>query len=193
MGLSIHYSGHIKDWELIAGLVNEIEDICQSLDWRVDRIDSKKDQLKGVLFSPKDSEPIFLTFLPNGRLCSPISLMTKDIYEANGLDPELMFTCSVKTQYAGMDAHIAVIRLLRYVKEKYLDKFELNDEGMFWETDDVTILKSQFDRYNEALEVLTGILENFHTKPGESPESLADRVEKLLRETLDGGKNATDT
>ena len=77
-------------------------------------------QLNGICFSPKESEPICFTFLPGGRLCSPLNLINKDIYDGNQLDKELIYTASTKTQYAGIDAHVAIIKLLRYLKDKYL-------------------------------------------------------------------------
>jgi hypothetical protein len=33
MGLSIHYSGSIKEQDLVAVLATEVEDICQSMGW----------------------------------------------------------------------------------------------------------------------------------------------------------------
>ena len=137
MGLSIHYSGHIRQYALVDELLAEATDICENLDWTYHILDGNNtDKLKGIGFSPEGCEPIFLTFLLNGRMCSPVNLMHRDIYEENGLERELLYTTSTKTQYAGPDAHIAIIKLLRYLKEKYFSVFELNDEGMYWETMD---------------------------------------------------------
>jgi hypothetical protein len=120
VGLSIHYSGTIKDSDLIDELIAEVSDICQSLSWTYRIIkEPNPDQLNGICFSPEKCEPVFLTFLPGGRMCSPVNLMNRDIYEANELDAELIYTTSTKTQFAGADAHVAVIKLLRYLKEKY--------------------------------------------------------------------------
>ena len=133
MGLSIHYSGTIKDTALIDELIAEVADICQSLNWTFHVIkEPNPDQLNGICFSPEKCEPVFLTFLAGRRICSPVNLMNRDIYEINELDAELIYTTSTKTQFAGPDAHIAVIKLLRYLKEKYFSAFELSDEGMLW-------------------------------------------------------------
>lgn len=80
-------------------------------------------------------------------MCSPVNLMNRDIYELNELDAELIYTTSTKTQFAWPDAHIAVVKLLRYLKEKYFSVFKLSDEGMYWETMDEKILLSQFAKY----------------------------------------------
>jgi hypothetical protein len=187
MGLSIHYSGHIRHYAMIDELVEEAEDICQNLGWTCHIIDGNNaDKLKGICFSPEGSESIFLTFLTNGRMCSPVNLMNKDIYEGNNLDRELLYTTSTKTQYAGPDAHIAIIKLLRYLKEKYFSAFELLDEGMYWETMDEKVLLEQFAKYEFLLNVVTAALSEMKTVPGETAGSLADRIEKMLKDKLKG-------
>ena len=69
MGLSIHYSGYLQRKKLLDHLIDEIKDICETLDWATKTID--EDEIKGVCFTPKGSEPVFLTFNQNGRLLSP--------------------------------------------------------------------------------------------------------------------------
>ena len=68
-------------WRNISPGLNEIND---------------DDKLRGVCFGPEGSEPIFFTFIPAGRLCPPISLMCRDIYDGIQFDKELMFT-DIKT------------------------------------------------------------------------------------------------
>ena len=183
MGLSIHYYGTIKDTDRIDELITEVADICESLSWTSHIIkEPNADQLNGICFYPEKCEPIFLTFLPGGRMCSPVSLMNRDIYEGNELDAELIYTTSTKTQFAGADAHIAVIKLLRYLKEKYFSVFELNDEGMYWETMDEKVFLKQFARYEFLLDAVADALTGMKTVPGETSLSLADRIEKLLKD-----------
>ncbi len=182
MGLSIHYSGTIKSPDLVDELVNETSDICDSLDWSYHILKQpNSDQLKGIIFSPDNCEPVVLTFLPNGRMCSPFNIMNKDIYDQHDLDPELIYTTSTKTQFAGPDAHQAIIKLLRYLKEKYFSSFDLNDEGMYWETMDKNILLTQFAKYDFLLNAVAGALSEMKAVPGETPLSLADRIEQVLK------------
>ena len=187
MGLSIHYSGVIKNVNDIDHLTNEVADICESLHWSYNIINPKEDPIRGISFAPKECEPLFLTFLPDGKICSLVSFILRDMYPGEPFEPQ--YTVSTKTQYAGMDAHMAIIKLLRYLKEKYFSSFELSDEGYYWETDDKEILKSQFDAYEMALEAVTSALENIEIIPGEPPESLADRIERILNEKF---KRRTD-
>jgi hypothetical protein len=185
MGLSIHYSGSIKQHPRIDDLVDEVSDICKSFGWAYHLFDGNNaDKIKGICFSPQNCEPIFLTFLPKGRMCSPVNLSNKDIYKENGLDEQLLFTTSTKTQFAGPNAHMAIIRLLLYLKQRYFATFELDDEGKYWETMDERILLKQFARYDYLLNAVTEVLSNMKAIPGETTQSLAERMEQLLNKKL---------
>lgn len=186
MGLSIHYSGNIRYKALIDPLIEEVKDICETLDWAPQTIDDE--EIKGICFAPKGSEPIFLTFNSEGRMLSPVNIMVKDIYGGDQLDKDLIFTTSTKTQYAGPDAHIAIIKLLKHISSKYLEDFRLSDEGYFWETSDEKVLLDQFKNYNTAIDIFCEALESLPAVPGENAESLVDRLERLLREKFGGKK-----
>jgi hypothetical protein len=186
MGLSIHYSGTIKEMALLEKLITEAGDICKSLQWDFGLLDGNNtDKIKGIYFSPKECEPLFLTFLPNGRLCSPVNLMNRNIYDGYTLDKELLYTTSTKTQFAGIDAHKAIIKLLQYLKEQYFSVFELTDEGMYWETNDEEVLQSQFHKYEFALNSVTAALSEMKWVPGETATSLAGRIEEILKKKFD--------
>lgn len=186
MGLSIHYSGVIRDTSEINNLVNEVSDICKTLDWKYNIIKDSGDPIEGILFSPENSEAIHMLFMPDGKLCSLFSFILKEKYPDKPFEP--IYTISTKTQYAGMDAHIAIIDLLRYLSEKYFSSFELMDEGNYWETRDRSVLKGQFERYDAAVNMFAEALDNMEKVPGESPGSLAERLEKILKDKFkDGG------
>jgi len=204
MELSIHYSGTISHYSLIDELVEEVADICKDLNWpyRIwkdeDSADThtkrnnqsalayKLDDLKGISVSPEGSETLFLTFLPNKALCSPIKL----IYNDPVTNDLMIGTIHTKTQYAGPDTHMAIVNLLRYLKGKYFAELEVNDEGMYWETQDKAALFSQFAKYNTALNMLTDALTDFKSVPGETAISLADRLEQLLLKKFGGDLRA---
>lgn len=169
MGLSIHYSGTIKNINLIPSLTEEVNDVCTSLNWKYTIINNE--ELNGIVFSPEGCEPLFLTFAQDGKLYSPV-------YLQYNIEPAT--TISVKTQYAGIDAHIAIIKLLKHLSKKYFSAFDLSDEGKYWETNDEKILQQQFNNYNAALSFVTGKLKNFRATENETPQSLAERIERLL-------------
>jgi hypothetical protein len=202
MGLSIHYKGRISNYSLIDQLTNEVEDICKSLNWKYHIwvkenaandnahitnpgfLNYSPEDLKGITVSPEECEPVALTFLPSGILCSPVKLMYNDP-ATNDLMIEVV---STKTQYAGPDTHIAVVNLLQYLKDKYFFDFELTDEGMYWETKDEKVLLSQFAKYNYALKTVAEALSDFKSVPGETVTSLADRLEAFLKKKLGSGE-----
>jgi hypothetical protein len=182
MGLSVHYSGTIRSMTLVNHLIDETADICESMYWNYRIITEPGDEgLNGIVFSPENCEPVFLTFLPNGRMCSPINLMNKNFYTLNGFDPDLTYTTSTKTQFAGPDTHIALLKLLRYLKEKYFGNFELDDEGYYWGTNDEKILSQRFDEYNQAISTVKEVLTEMHHIPSENAESLTKRIEDVLK------------
>jgi len=80
-----------------------------------------------------------------------------------------------------MEAHIAIIKLLKYLSTKYLKGFTLDDEGNYWETGDEKILSEQFDRYHAAMDIFCGMIKDVPAVPGETAASLAERLERLLR------------
>lgn len=186
MGLSIHYSGYILNKEMLNPLIEEVSDICRTLDWSTHVYDN--DEIKGVSFAPEGSEPVFLTFNHEGRTLSPVSIITKDIYDGVRLDKELMFTTSTKTQFAGIDAHIAIIKLLKHLSKKYLRDFALTDEGSYWETGDEKILQRQFENYNAAMNFFSEALQDLSAFSSETPESIVERIERLLKEKFGGKK-----
>jgi hypothetical protein len=94
----------------------------------------------------------------------------------------LIYSTSTKTQYAGIDAHIAIIKLLKYLSAKYLKDFTLSDEGYYWETGDEKILSGRFEEYNALLNAVSDVFINMKSVPGETPESLVERIERILIE-----------
>ena len=194
MGLSIHYKGKFKNYALIDEMVVEVVDICKSMNWKYQVFDIKKrikkksnpvkytpHDVKGISFTPEESETVFLTALPDATLCCPIKL----IYY-NPVNNDLMIEwVSVKTQFAGPEVHISILKLLKYLNDKYFENFEMNDEGLYWEHWDEKALLSQFSRYNFLLNSVAAALSNVKLAPGEKAESLVDRIEEILKKKFD--------
>lgn len=173
MGLSIHYSGTIKNYDLVPQLVEEIVDICAAMQWKATTITNE--QLNGIVFSPLNCEPLFFTFNKKGKLVSPVLLEFK-------IEPPT--TISVKTQFAGIDVHIAVIKFLRYLDQKYFLKFHLQDEGGYWETNDEKFLAKRFKDYEAAFDFLAEALKDLPAGENETSESLANRIVAYLQQKM---------
>jgi hypothetical protein len=199
MGLSIHYSGKIRDYLLIDELITEVEDICKGLNWQHHVFNTKKsklkpgetppkytpDDVKGIGVTPEESETAFLTFLPDGTLVSPAKL----IYYDPATNDLMIEVVHCKTQFAGPETHMAILKLFHYLKEKYFESFELMDEGNYWENWDEMVLRSQFGRYNFILDKVSAALADVKLARGESAESLADRIEDLLKKKFGKEEN----
>jgi hypothetical protein len=198
MGLSFHYGGRIRSSALVEMLTEEVRDICVSVGWNyivwpIGNLTDKPADLegdessaicpKGISFAPANCEPVFLTFLPDGNLASPL-------FELSGIEySDSDYALSTKTQFAGCDAHLALMKLLFYLENKYFAALNVEDEGNYWETKDENILKQHFKRYDEILNNVADAISPMDAIQGESPGSLADRIEDLLNNFNKENKN----
>lgn len=186
MGLSFYYTGRLRQDASVSDLIEEVLDISKILNWEYHLFDTDlpeqglvngrvNGRLYGISFSPEGSEPVFLTFLSNRRLCSPVSLWEfKAPVDEVPDDAYLIFT---KTQYAGPNAHMAIINVLRHIGKKYLAEINVTDEGHYWETRDEDLLRNTFNRYTNLIDSFSSSFSQIETKPGESIE---DYILKVL-------------
>ena len=185
MGLSFYYSGRLKKEASVTDLIDEVKDIAEILNWKyqifdtdfpeVELTDGKVDgNLYGICFAPENCEPVFLCFLSNRHLCSPVNLdeFLQPVEKVEE-DAYLIFT---KTQYAGPDAHMAVMHVIKHISNKYLEDFKLSDEGQYWETGDEDLLLKTFKRYSALIDSFATALETFSKETGESFEQYFARL-----------------
>ncbi|RYZ22794.1 MAG: hypothetical protein EOO16_07530 [Chitinophagaceae bacterium] len=178
MGLSIYYQGRIKDRALLPQLVDAVSDICRELNWEYETFN--EGGAEGMFFQPEGSEPLSLTFDSEGRLTDFRHILLRLEFDepVNGV--------IVKTQYAGREAHKAVIDLFRWLSETYLANFEMSDESRYWETGDEAVLCESFERYELLLNAVARALDTFPAQAGESPEGTAERLSRYLRDHFGG-------
>ena len=193
MGLSIHYTGRIKNPDLLPEMIDEIVEIVSVYeDWTYfifenqfpDTLTSDEvhnGEIYGIQFGPEGSEAISMSFLSNGRLAGLINLQSFGEAEAK---PEIdyLYSASTKTQFSSPSAHKMIIHLVRYISQKYLDDFELIDEGQYWETGDEALLEKTFKKYNQILNDFELALETIPKKDGVDLEThLLDIVERIRK------------
>ncbi|HEX5112235.1 MAG TPA: hypothetical protein VFV79_05280 [Saprospiraceae bacterium] len=183
MGLTIHYSGKLRGAECIQPLIEETIDVCQSMNWpyQILPIDPEV-PVEGILVNAEGSEPLWLTFQKDGTMCNPILYAYVLKEEGKGIPGEAEQWLFTKTQYAGVETHMALIRFMRYMSEKYFEKFELHDESQFWETNDEEVCRKTFEKYGLIMDMVGAALDSLEHIPDEPAESLAERIEKLLGE-----------
>lgn len=183
MGLTIHYSGKLRNPSLIPSLITEVVDISKSMHWPYEIIESVPDiPIQGVLVSPEGSEPLWLTFHEAGFMCNPLLYACVKQVEGVGIPESAKTWLCTKTQYAGVDAHMAMIRLLRYLHQQYFECFELHDESQYWETNDETLCRKKFGEYDKMMNMVGDALDDLQIDPNESSEIVIRQIEKMLTE-----------
>lgn len=153
MGITIHYRGSIDALSLIEKLQDEVVDICQSMRWDYQVWNEDLNQpfdaslvhaptgaeikghipLRGITVqTDPQNESLKLLFNRDRKMSDFIT----EIMKHNGTFDKNFDWLSIKTQFGAVDAHIAIVKLLRYLKQHYISDLEVNDEGAYWETGD---------------------------------------------------------
>ena len=179
MGLSIYYSGQLRDVSLIPAIVEEVIDICDGLQWRCEIFETSiKYPLSGVVFCPAGSEDIWLTFLSDGCLASPESL-----YDIIGnrlvLSKDLLITSVV--QFAGPDVHMRLIQMLRYLSNKYFRYLNMTDESEYWKTGDPERCRDWYLMFDSWMKNVSLDLGKLDGRGHEGGQTYQQRLEDLFR------------
>ncbi len=183
MGLTIHYCGKLRNPVSLPSLITEAKDISESMHWPYEVIERLPDvPVEGILISPNGSEPLWLTFHEAGFMCNPLLYSYVMEVEGKGIPEDAEQWLFTKTQYAGVEAHMALIKLLRHLSQKYFEKFELHDESLYWETGDEAQCRQIFGKYDQMMSMVGGALDDMNIDPGESQESVIAKIEKMLEE-----------
>ncbi|WP_372949813.1 hypothetical protein [Mariniphaga sp.] len=188
MGITIHYQGKLNRPDLAKEFCEELEDISKAMEWKYSEItdepDSKPFPLKGVVISPHEkSEPLVFTFDPEGNLRNAFMMRFADE------EPELTWYNHTKTQFAPVDVHMAIVKLLKYLQQKYMDNLEVMDEGSYWDTGDEQLLKQKIDFLHAKMGELAGLLNTIEIEKEDTAETLANKMEKLIKEKMQGTIN----
>jgi len=189
MGLSIFYSGKLRNVQQIPSLTMELLDLCDHLTWRCDEYyPTTRNPIQGIWFAPPGTDRIWMTFLPSGVLAEPEHNLSKegiDVWMKSSWKDNLM---NPRTQYAGPEAHMQMIGILRHVRQKYFEKFHLGDESEFWETGNTEKCKDWFVMFEAWMRNMSSDLGKLDGRGYESGETFSSRVEDLLR----SGKSVSD-
>ncbi len=187
MGLSLHYSGHLRTEEALPQLIEEVKDICeaQQFPFYIYEMDFPKhwfamathdNQLYGICFTPPGCETVSLTFLSNGKLISYFNWLLYT--QSQGEDKSLLNgAVSVKTQYAGPVIHKLLVHLLDHLSKKYFRSFQVTDEGQYWETRNELLLDESFSRLSF---LISGFASTLQQNPRLPSEPFHDYFQRLL-------------
>ena len=186
MGLTIYYNCTFKPSASLKEMIEEVKDVAQAEGWKYfafkDEFPAKAkgkkqadEEVNGILFTPPGSEPVTLCFLANGKLCNPF-LYDYWLKKEKGKKPFTEKGGFTKTQYAGAETHIKVLKFLRYLSKKYFNRFKLIDEGGYWESGDEALLHQTFKEWNAMMDAFADELETIKLKKGETIESAIKRA-----------------
>jgi hypothetical protein len=209
MGITISYKGTLNNIGSVGKLVSEIKDICQIMKWKYVELDDDwrlpcdgslvrtrnrlkiKGQLglKGIGFQPhKDCEWVNLYFDKNGTVYTPEfkALDSKKIGETTVWN-------GVKTQFAPVNIHIAIVKLLRHLKNNYINDLYVYDDGGYWDSNDLEKLTSARDTIFGAMDMLACALNNIENEASESlsPEEFAEYIANILRDGYNKNVDST--
>ncbi len=197
MGISIHYSGRIANKQQLPALIDEVEEIAKAQAWEYEIFErnfpdenlsyERDNNIYGIDFTPKGSEPVSICFLSTGEISCIMLLALWGKYETESTfetqtetfghdgsydyDTEtitmdkafyekMLRMVSVKTQYAGPHMHAKIIQVLRHISNKYLTDFTLTDETEYWETGNEEELIKSFNKLNFLLNSFATSLQN---------------------------------
>ena len=144
MGVTIHFEGRLRSEAVYQDVVGLASSIAGTKGWATQAIASDEVTLLRVR-DEKDWEytgPVKGIVLYIHENCDPLRLE---------FDRDLYVQEFIKTQFAGVEIHIDVLKLLKAI-EPFFRKLTVDDEGEWWESEDTSILTEHFSRSQRAIE-----------------------------------------
>lgn len=188
MGVTIYYGGTLKTPSDVHALVSEVRDIAHSNQWRYDLLDDSWDSDITVSMDYEDEEPVF----DGNSGLKGIALHTHPdldqmtlLFDGEGktrtreevaYDPKRRLGVThISTQRAGVDIHIQLVNFLKYVGDKYMSEWRMEDDSGYLTHQDRDKARQVFEAIEDAINAVT---EAFDTI--EMPEDITGREEEFL-------------
>lgn len=204
MGITISFQGTLKNTSLIQPLIEELIDISETLNWKWNVLNENWSQpstaklsvndggaeilghlsLKGINIKlHPDCESFSLYFDSEGNLTTPMSTV---LLNEGRITKDMVFS-SVKTQFAPPDIHVSIVKLLKYLKKRYIPDLKVFDDGDYWETGDKEILIQKMSFIKEKLDTLQEIVSDIEIENPDqyTSEQLAKILEEKIKKSLD--------
>ncbi len=189
MGLTIHYKGALKKPDMVYPLIEEMSDMAQTMGWHYQVMDNDWDlpntssidsegsiqghlPLKGILIKMHTKcESFSLVFDAKGRMTNMVTMALGE------KEADWQHT---KTQFAPVEIHLSMVKLMKYLSNRYFEQFEVFDEGKFWETDDAALLAQKHSFLGDMISKLGDALDNGLSEKPENPQNLVERIEAII-------------
>jgi hypothetical protein len=148
MGVTIHYEGQLTSEAAYQALVGLVSSIAQAEGWPTQLIASGEVTLLRVREEKNwdYTGPVKGIVVYLHEDCDPVRLE---------FDRDLYLQEFTKTQFAGVQVHIEVLKLLKAVRP-FFRNFNVQDEGEWWETENTEILTEHLARAQKAIEAELG-------------------------------------
>lgn len=142
MGVTVHFEGSLRDEDAYLAAIASARQFAEQLQWPMEVINEDETILQRV----RDEE--------KWDYVGPVKGLAIQPHENS--DPlRLEFERSlyvqeyIKTQFAPLQTHIDVIRLLKTLSP-YFRHLEVDDEGEYFETENVSLLEAHFSDFFHA-------------------------------------------
>jgi hypothetical protein len=132
------FLARLRDARQFNNLVQEAMELSKQVKWPTVPVDFGK--LRGIIIIPRRCSPFYLCFTADGKTCSLEKVGDRK------RNYEFYSMVHVTTIYARAEVHMALVKLLRYLGDKYLDDLNVMDEGDYWNKGDAAELRYQFGR-----------------------------------------------
>jgi hypothetical protein len=127
-GVTIYFEAAAKSATDVPGVLGIANEYAKARGWKVAEAPSAAGKLGGIVLFPHNmSEPVWLQF-----------------------GDDLILRDSVKTQFAGADVHVEIIRLFDAL-QPVLKSLAIKDEGEYWEKRDRALLENHLNLVKESL------------------------------------------
>jgi hypothetical protein len=156
MSTTVHYFGKIKSLEMVREFQEEFKEIAQVSGWSHEMVDHVFTQegdslpvrmtLKGIRVTlNKSTTSLQLTFDRDGYLSHIYyeKALSEGLKKAGAQVPrQLLHQIHTSTSLRNADApnHITLVRLLDYVKKRYVPNLEVIDNTGYWYSRDESVL-----------------------------------------------------
>ncbi len=198
MGITIHFKGKLNNPDLVNSVIDELDDISNIMNWEHVILNEDWDKpgtaklklhnnkieitghlpLKGIRIQMHPNCETFQIFFDKeGNLQDMIGMVLK---LEGKLEPSSSYL-SVKTQFAPSDIHISIIKLLKFLKKKYISDLKVTDEGEYWDTEDKNLLSQKISYLNEKMDMVEKIISSIQEELDKLPP---EEAIKLLERTL---------
>lgn len=176
MGITIYYKGNLNNADKRKETVDTIKYIGETAEWEVNIIDERKKNLYGaVLQVHEECDPLPFLFDSTGRL--------RSLFWLAGYASDDDLWTFTKTQFAGFEAHIIIIKFLDFIKKNFISDLEVKDDTDYWTHRNSLILQKNFRQTDFLISSFGKMLssEKFDFS-AENTEILVKKIENAFEE-----------